>query len=860
MWQNYLKITIRTLWYNKLYTIINILGLSISMAVVMLIAVYVSFELSFDRHLPNHQTIYRHTFDTQGSNLGYSSSIAGLGPYLKENYVEITDFTRIKSSTSGGGSKRLTVNPTAGSDLKYIETKAYYADPNFLEFFHFPILKGNKRKLLFGPNQIIISRQLAEKYYGVNWENSDLIGNNLEIIFPAQKESKLFTINGIFEKIPNSHFRPDLIMSMKSLPANNYNELYKIKMPSCKLYFEIDPIADLKQLKEETDNFLTAALNKNLGMTKNMEADGSFQKVTQIHFDTSKHGEMEPGTDIRYNYFLIAVGLFIMICAWVNYLNMAVTKSLKRVKEVGIRKTLGAKKLNIVMQFLQEGFWLNLISLILAVNIAILALPLMNNEYLSNYVDWPLQFWIYGQSSILAFFIFCFILIVTGTLVSGIYPALTISSFNVIRILKGLTIRKKGIPSLRHSLLLVQFVISALLTIGIFAAVIQMKYMMNKDLGFEKEQNLILEKFDGVEVENYINRALGFKNELVFLSGIEKLTSSSTIPGQDWRGALLLTKYPELLPGMDLIKDYIYNQAWTIAVTVSPNFLEYYDIDLVAGRWFPPQAFSAKPNQYLLVNQKILTQNGFTSTDSIIGMTIYSMYPNGSALALDTPAEIIGVVENYHHQSLKEDYLPMVFRAEVIADSIESVTHNAMQYFSIRMILGDNPKQQVRKMISKIESLWQKHFPELPFQYFFLDDAFNNQYKKDIQLSRIFAVFGGLSVFISCLGLFGLSSFLIQQRTKEIGIRKILGASLKNLFALLTRNYMRLVVFASVIAIPIAYLGIKKWLEDYAFRIELSWWFFVVPLLVLFVIAMSTIGYKIIKTARANPVDALRYE
>lgn len=859
MFRNYFTITLRSLRKNKLYGVINTLGLAISMAVVMLIAVFVSFDLSFDEYPPNNGNVYRHTVELTGSEWNSAKSFPGFGPYLVDHYPQVEDFTRIYPTPETGS----IVTPFPDQTEKFIERYTYYADANVFDFFKLPLLRGNPRRLLHAPNQVMLSADLAEKYFGPHWQDKNLLGHTLQLTNFGHQDTKLYTLSGIFRKKPNSHFRPDIIMSMPSLPPTLLPDLDSFDWTNAYTYLRLRPDTDITAFKSKIDSLL-----HEIAWAQSWIFDSKLQKLSEIHHISNYRDDMEAGSDIRLNYFLIGVAIFIMICAWVNFINMAIARSLKRAREVGVRKTLGAHRWNIVLQFLIEGFWLNLLSGILAMVIAVLSLPLLENPYLTDHTSWPLQLWISGSPHTIPFMIFILALILTGTFISGLYPALVLSSYHPVSVLRGIKIAQKGSLSLRQSLLTFQFVISALLMISIFAAAAQLDYMLNKDLGFEKEQKLIITTAvnDINSVDNYLMHAQNLKKELQQIQGIESISTTSSVPGRLPGGDLVLCRLKEVLLGNTDLVD-IYNEGPTPGMVVDAGFFDFYDIALKAGRFFSPETFSdtSLANKYLLVNEQFAALNGFDPVESVVGTIVYVQQNKEHGEVFREPREIIGVVENHHQYSVKEAYQPMVFSPEGTTLNYQHVAKKvphggSMRYFSLSILLEDHQNQQIAQVISEVEDLWQQHLPELAFEYFFLDDAFNHQYAMDIRISKIFCIFGALSILISCMGLFGLSSYLIQQRTKEIGIRKVLGASLKNLFSLLSANYIRLVIISSLIAIPIAWWSIHQWLDNYAFRIEVQWWFFVLPLLALLLIATLTISFKIIHTALANPVDSLRYE
>ncbi len=859
MFRNYFILTWRSLKKSRLYAFINILSLAIAMAVVILIAVFVSYDLSFDEYPPNDGHIYRHTVELVGSDWNSAKSFPGLGPYLLDHYGQVEDFTRIYATPETGS----IVTPFPGQAKKFIERQAYYADVNVFDFFSLPLLQGNPDRLLNESNQVMLSATLAEKYFGADWRDKNLLGHTLQLTNFGNKDTKLYTLSGIFQKRPNSHFRPDMILSMSSLPKERWDALDQFNWVEAFTYLQLQPDTDVLLFKNAIDSLL-----HEITWGKSWLFDCKLQKLSDIHHISHYRDDMEAGADIRLNYFLIGVAIFIMICAWVNFVNMSIAKSLKRAKEVGVRKTLGANRGSIVLQFLLEGFWLNLLSGLLAIMIALLSFPLLDHHGMMIHTSWPLQLWVYGAPQLLPFVLFMAGMILTGTLISGMYPALVLSSYRPISVLRGLQIVQRGRLGLRHSLLTVQFVISALLMIGIFAATSQLNYMLNKDLGFEKEQKLVISTAvnDINSVDNYLLHAQNLKKELQHIQGVKAISTASSVPGLLPGGDLILCRIEKVQLGDPTLED-IFNEGPTPGMVVDAGFFDFYDIELVAGRGFSPETFNdAKlTNQHLLVNEQFAVLNGFDPVESIVGTMVYVQQNKEDGEVFREPREIIGVVENHHQYSVKEAFQPMVFSPEGTTLSAihfdKKIPHaGSMRYFSLSIPLGENPNQQIKHLINEVETLWQQHLPELAFEYFFLDEAFNRQYEIEIRISKIFSVFGALSIFISCLGLFGLSSYLIQQRTKEIGIRKVLGASLQHLFSLLSTNYIKLVAISSLMAIPIAWWGIHQWLDNYAFRIELQWWFFALPLLALLLIALCTISFRVISAATANPVDSLRYE
>lgn len=805
MFRNYFKVIYRNLIRQKTYSIINILGLSAGLAVAMIIMQYVSYEKSYDRFHHNSANIYRVA-------LAYRTDFdaaanAPTGDALMHEYPEVRRYVRITPEYG-----RVVLNYEGNI---FEEQRVYYADPAFFTMLDFKLIAGDTSTALLEPGSIVLSRSSAEKYFGnmAQWKESPL--NKLVRI----NNGALMKVTGIMEDIPeNSHFKANAMIAFAEFERQNpqikdhwqWNDFYT--------YIELAPGTDHKALEAKLPAFVKKY------MVKDPKARLMLQPLEDIHLHSDIAYELDVNGSTQSVYFLTVISVMILLIAWVNYINLSTARGEGRSKEVSIRKVNGASRREVMTQFLLEAFYMNLIAVVLAIGIVQLTLPL-----LGALLEKPLKFSLLSDMEFLGGLV---LLYVAGSLLSGLYPAIILSAFQPLRVLKSSSASlTKGKTALRQALVVFQFVMSVGLITGTMIVMNQMQYMRTKDLGFSYDKTLI------------INAPSTLQNDTVFLSryryfmqkaqedpAIGKIAVSSAIPGKsyndvDTHGGLALWG-----------NDQNDRRLAFLSYRVDENFIDVYGMKLIAGRNFTDVAVNT--DSFLIVTRKGAEHFGFKDPAEIIGKKVNYW---------GRKKEIIGVVENYHHKSLKNNFEPMIFRNTI----------NGPLYISLQLSSLNVPIQQV---IGRLGQHWREIYPENPFIYSFLDAHVTNQYKADSQFTRIFTIFAFFSIAISCLGLFGLVSYTVTVRIKEIGIRKVLGASITNIMLLFSKDYVTLLLIASVIGIPAAYYLLTMWLENFAYRAPLTWWLFAAPAVVVGIFAMIAVSGQILKAALVNPVNTLRQE
>lgn len=659
-----------------------------------------------------------------------------------------------------------------------------------------------------------ISESKAQKYF----KNTNPIGKTLTL--NNQFGKTVYTIKAIYNDFPKtSDLQYDMLFSLETLknPANlNGNGWVQIDG----LYNQF--ITAFYQLKAGTDS---KQLAKKMNVEKKKLNPESLeilhlQPLAEMHLAASINDYLTTYGNVSFVYLMAAVALLILIIAWFNYINLSTAGALKRAKEVGIRKVIGANKSQLIGQFLGESLLLNITSFTIAILLVIFLQPFFN-----NLIDKPLSINILFQNS---FWVFGLLLLLVGTLASGTYTAFVLSSFKPVQTLKGVFAKSVSGIWLRKFLVVFQFSISIILITGTLVLYQQLQFMQNKNLGMDVEQIVVLKapEISGDSLFRLNNPA--FINQLKAMSFIKQVSNSGSVPGNyyNW-GTAGITR---LNPQKDDDK-----KNYSILMT-DENFLKTFHIQLLAGQDFTSETCEMKFNDInkILLNEKAALSLGFTDPKTAVGQKI----------KWGTEREVIGIVKDYHHMGLQKNIDPIVFLPR----------HNSA-YFAIRL-----NSEQVQSHMGELENLYKKNFPGNPFEYFFADENYNKQYETETQYGIIFTVASSLAIFIACLGLFGLAMFSVEQKTKEIGIRKILGASITNITTLLSKDFLKLVSIAFVIAVPLAWFGMNKWLQDFAYRIEISLWVFALAGFLAFGIAVLTIGYQAVKIALANPVKSLRTE
>lgn len=810
---NYVKIAFRNLNRCKAFSLINLAGLAIGIAAFLVIMHYVEFELSYDRFHENADRIYRIRNDRIYKDISDNSAGCppGLGPALKQEFPEIAEVARIyniswmnnivsyapdfnRDNSSNSRSQR--------EVIVFSEENVFYADNTFLRIFSFPLISGQSTTALSEPNTAVITETLATKYFG----DRDPLNATLEI--KNNYGSQAYKITGVLKDIPaNSHVKFTILLSLSTpTRAGNINDIWGWN--AFNTYILLDPNTLAADLESK---FMSIVEKYNLS-SEDFKRVLSLQRLLDIHLHSNLRLEPETNGNALTVYFLSIIAVFILLIAWINYINLATARSVLRAREIGVRKVLGSHRSELIRQFVLETFLLNLISLCIAV---VLAEVLMPYFIQITGKSLPLTF-SYRIWSVLC------ISVISGSILSGIYPAFVISSFRPISVLKGSFSRQAKGLLLRKGLVIFQFVISLVLIISTIVVYDQLSFMRNKDLGLTIDKILILKTPTG---EKY-PAMQKFKGELLRFPFIIKVAASSTIPGKEYSNASSGIRPQNSAPE---------NGKRCFFVNVDEEYFDLFKIELLAGNSFTA---NSKYNKAVILNEEAVKILGFGKPEDAVNQKIVLGGMEDQAI------EVVGVVKDYHHKSLNNPIEPVIF------NPLDNV-----RYFSIKYGAA-NPDQ----LIALVSEKWNEIFPNQPFEYYFIDDIFDAQYNSDRRFGNIFMLFTFLTIFISCLGLFGLLSFSFAQRTKEVGIRKVLGASIESVVSLLAGELLHLMAVANLIAWPLAYYAMIQWLQNFAYSTDLTIFPFVLGGLIALGIALTTVLYQTIKTARANPVEALRHE
>jgi ABC-type antimicrobial peptide transport system permease subunit len=793
MFKNYLKIAIRNLLKNKTNSFINIFGLAVGMACTILIILWVQDELSYDRFFKNADNTYLVLRGDKNGMTAVTSKM--LAPALKQELPEIknsTSFFKLPESISF----------FVQSGDKVFEESVILAEGNFFELFPFQFKEGNSVIALSEPNSIVITEEIAKKYFG----NADAIGKILDVSAIGRKTA--VKVSGIIENIPKqSHLQCNVILPaswFKTMGINFDNWDDQSFHTYVQLKGNSDPLDLSSKIKQcEVKNF----------PNQNTQYLGySLIPLTKIHLYGNNIKFLDTTGDIKYVRIFIAIALIILLIAGINYMNLSTALSLKRTKEVGIKKTVGANRKTLMLQFLGESFILSLIAYLVAILIVELLLPEFN--------------FLTGKKLAIEFFDPSFIglssmVVVVTSLISGSYPALFLSSFSPIQILKGKLKLNSGNLFTRKGLVVFQFVVSIVMIVCTIVVINQLSFIRNSNLGFDKE-NLLCIKMTG-ETNGKFNV---LKNELLKNAEVISISRSESMNGTftrttsvNWIGK----------PKNEEVHFWILNSDENLAAT--------YKFRMSMGRYFSEQ-FPFDKTGTFVINETAVKSMGLKD-------------PLNNEIELwGKKGKIIGVIKDFHYTSFRTAIEPLIF---TMPDSNQQA--GRFQVMTIRF-----KSQTPNNLISSIEKTWHEQIAGSPFDYYFYDDSLNKQYFSEIRMGTIFKYFSFLSILIACLGLFGLVSITSEQRTKEIGIRKVLGASISNVSLILSKDYLILVIISNIIAWPVAYYFMNKWLEDFAYRIDIGWWMFALSGGIALLIALATVSFQAIKAATANPVESLRYE
>jgi putative ABC transport system permease protein len=806
MFTNYIKITLRNLFRNKLYTFINIFGLAIGLAACMMIYFWVQDELSYDRFHQNSERIYRveRKVDFREVHGQWPITSGPYGPALARDYVEVENFARLDR------------NEISIKDHKntFHRQNLIFTDNSIFEVFNFSLAEGNSQTALIQPKSIVLTREEAIKYFGTE----DVIGRSLTVDWDEQVTD--FQITGILEEVPhNSHVHFEMLGSLSTYSDERLTPWFN---NSIHTYVLLKEGAAADDLEKKLSAFLTKYMAADFAAFLGPEADINdvFQlkmnPLLNIHLHPAEQFEIEPQGSMISVYIFSMIAILILIIACINFMNLSTARANKRSKEVGIRKTIGAYKHQLWRQFLSESVLLAFIALILAVLLIKVFIPVFNtiaNKSLSTGL-------LYLPKNLV---ILIGITLFTG-LLAGLYPAFYLTAFEPAKVLKGSALSGTGKSAFRRSMAVLQFVISITLIIGTLIIYRQMEYIQNKSLGFDKE-NVVLITTESNTVRQNIDF---FCNTLKDDARILSVGASSNVPGSSMFSDTVFKRGDS---------DELFN---LIYMATDYEFVDTYKFRVIEGRQFSKE-FGTDIQGAVMINEAAAKEIGYTPEEAV-----------GKKLnrATTSPEEyiegtIVGVVEDFHFKSLHRTIEPFLLM----------LNFEYIRIISIRIQPGD-----VRGTLDFIHQKWVETFPEEEFDYSFLDDRINLLYESEGKIRNIFLVFSILSIFVACLGLFGLAAFTAQERTKEIGVRKVLGASEINVFVLLSKEFTKWVFLANIIAWPVAYFVMTKWLQNFAYRMDMGLWPFVSAAVLAFMIALITVSYQFIRAALTDPVDYLRYE
>ena len=811
MFKHYLIVATRNITRNKGYSVINVLGLAVGMGVCLLILQFIYFESSYDHFHPDAQNTYRITQrpvrNGETIRLDIFHTYA-FGEKVKETIPEVRNTVRIHPVPQDG----IVVITNPIDSRRFFENGVWYVDSTFFQMFDFPLLYGSKESALSEKHNIIITEQIAIKYFG----DSDPLGKSLKI--SGGSLSGDFTIEGVLKKLPeNSHLQFDFLLPMSFL-LTHYGAYVRSDgwgWQNFLTYITLHKPADTEGVTNKLDKIIDTYLGEKLAESNTVIKTG-LQPLVDIHLLYDYEGGDRNNHNI---WFFSVIAIFILLIAWINYINLSTAQAIHRAKEVGIRKSIGAYRKQLISQFLFESFLINGIAVIISIGFVFVLLPFVNNiigKELEFTVLHNARFWV-GLTTVFFF----------GSICSGIYPAFVLSSFKPSSVLKSVNLNPRRGFSLRKGLVAFQFLTSLFLISGTYLVYKQIIFMKNQDLGIDMEQILIVPGprviLDG-DREVLESKYQVFKSSLAQHHSIVAVTGTSNVPGKGaiWTG------------DMRKLGDPIDRDVLGDAVLVDVNFTDTYDFNFIAGGPFNEEmeSFSA-----VIINEVAVKTFG-------LGSPLEALNESIILSGLDT-MKVHGVVKNVHWSSLRDAHMPTIFGLE----------HSFNAHFSIKMNTSALPET-----LAHVESAYHEAFPDDPFNYYFLDDEFNRQYQADVEFGNMFSAFTALAIFIACIGLFALVSFSATLRIKEIGIRKVLGANIRNLMLLLSREYLFLLLIANLLAIPLIIFGARSWLENYAFRINLAPDLFIIPALVLALISFMTVSYRTYFSAKANPVDSLRKE
>lgn len=813
---NNIRNAFRQLIKNKIFSSINLIGLALGVAACLFILQYVVFELSYDRFHQDIDRIYRVANDRfQNGQLIQHGTITypTIGPALKEDYQEVETATRIEPR----GNSILRVNEETFKVNSFIN-----ADEHFLEVFSYPMLAGDRKNCLKDPWTVVLTRDLAEKYYNAKNDYSVALGNMIIIGTDATP----YKITGVIDNVPeNSHLHFELLASYASIiqawgkqvdDSWTWSNMWH--------YVKLKPGVDYKALQSKFGDFSQRHFKGN--QVSGSEETFFLQPLKDAHLYSDFEYEIGDTGDADVVWGSLIIAVLVLIIAWVNYINLSTARAIERAKEVGIRKTLGAYKRQLVQQFLSESALFNLLGIALALLIVQLLQPSFNqmlnmklslNALFKNDLGGPMVLLMLGVG------------LLAGVFLSGLYPAFILSAYQPIKVLKGKLGATRQGAWLRQALVVFQFTAAIVFITATFAIYRQIRFMSQRDLGFNMHQTLCvsgpeLTKWDST----YIERTNSFVNDVENLPRIQNATTSARLPSHRL-GRLFDVK---------LVGDTVDHHFTTSELGIGNKFIENFGISILAGRSFNLSDYHVKWEEIhnTVINQSTLRLVGLQKPEDAIGRKLRFN---------DQDWDIVGVIGDFHQQSLKVPMEAIIFLPY----------HSNDEFFSIKVEKGS-----LAETVAGIREKYLAYFPGNSFEYFFLDEYFNRQYSNEQLFGKVAGTFTLLAIIVACLGLFGLVLFNALQRRKEVGIRKVLGASVQNLILMMSKNFIKLILIAFVIGLPLSYLSIDSWLSNYPYSINVDWMMFALPCVALLMVAVLIMSLQTMKAASSNPVDSLRNE
>jgi len=819
MLKNYIKIAVRNLFGYKGYSLINIFGLTVGFAGCLVIFLYVNNQLSYDDFYEDADQVYRLTIENvRGADSNQQASTPAMAaPLIEQDFPMVESVARI-FPTYGAN---ILIN-NVESDVKYFEEKVLFADQQFADIFSLEILSGNQSSMLEAPNGIVLTRSMAEKYF----PNGDALGKTLAVTF-FEVENE-YTVTGVIKNLPdNTHLDFEILLPFSFI--ENLSPTQLGGMVNYVMNWENSIVFTYMKLTSEADPELVEEMFINFIKTYRDEEYASsrifhLQPLENIYMQSGLANEIAVTGNMNYVYIFSVIAFFVLFIACINFVNLSTAQASRRTKEIAIRKASGAERSQLTLQYLGESMLISLLTIPIVVLFVELILPLFNNS-----LDLSLQFNVIAQPELLLILIAA--ALATG-LISGLYPAFYLSSISTTSIFKNKS-STGGKQWVRKSLVVFQFAASIVLLVGTLVINSQLDYIRSKDPGFNKEQVLVIPVWDQEVIDNITLIKDRFESQ----SGVTSVAASSFVPGSPTPGR------PRIIPEGEIQANTTEDYVLIKVLQSDYEFLETMDIELVDGRNFSRE-YPSDPSNAFLINQSAREYLGW---ENPLGKTLERQVPAGNqGWVTQKSGQVIGVVEDFNFESLHSSVTPLIITMD---------DENEYGRLSVKLTPGN-----LSETVDDLQGAWSSILPSVPMEFNFLDQEFNNLYRSEERMNFVFTLFAGFALVIACVGLLGLVAFVTSQRTKEIGVRKVLGASIPNVVTLLCKDFLKLVLIGFMVAVPISWYAMNSWLSNFAYRIEVGPGIFLLAGSVAVFIALATISWQSVRAAVANPADSLRSE